>query len=167
MRDLASEIEAKRLGRVPAMSAQAIGQVRALQDASAKLPQIPVRTEHVLHGGMYARTIYVPAGTLTCCCLVKVPTVVIVNGDCIVYAGVDKRLHLEGYNVMAGAAGRKQAFLASTDIQITMIFPTTATSVEEAENQFTDEHDELLSRQTPEFNHAVVTEEQKCLQPQP
>lgn len=146
-----------------AMSPDAIAQVRALQDISAQLPQLAVRTEHVLHAGMYARTIFVPKGALVCCCLIKVPTVVIIHGDCVVYTGVDSRMDLAGYHVLAGPAGRKQAFLAHTDIEITMIFPTTATTVEEAERQSTDEHDELLSRQFPEHNHVLITEEQLCL----
>ena len=44
---------------IPAMSATAIRAVRALEERLLALPQVPIETRHVLHAGMYARTICV------------------------------------------------------------------------------------------------------------
>lgn len=133
---------------IPAMTPAAIDRVRLLEGERAALPQVPIRTEHLLHAGMYARTVYVPAGVLITGVLIKVATVLIVEGDALIYLGHEKPLEVAGYNVLPASAGRKQAFVARSDMRLTMIFPTTAATVEEAEREFTDEVDLLASRRT-------------------
>lgn len=128
-----------------AMSNTAIGKVRALETAALALPQVEIQTDHVLHAGVYTRTVMVPAGVVITGVLVKIPTVVIVAGEAIVY-GEQGAMPLSGYTVLQAAAGRKQAFVAVTDIHITMTFATSAQTVEEAEAEFTDETDLLVSR---------------------
>ena len=128
-----------------AMSETAIGKVRALEQAALAQPQIEIHTDHVLHAGTYVRTVKVPSGVVITGVLVKIPTVVIVSGDAIVY-GEDGAIPLTGYTVVRAQAGRKQAFVALTDIHITMTFATSAKTVEEAEAEFTDEADMLVSR---------------------
>jgi hypothetical protein len=143
---------------VPAMSPQVIAKVRTLQAELAKFPQVPVRMHHVLHGGMYARTCYVAAGHLAACCLVKVPTIVVLAGSAELYVGKDEPLRLDGYNVVPASAGRKQVFHSVTDIALTMFYVTKAKTVEQAENEFTDEADTLASRRD-NLNTIVVTGE--------
>jgi hypothetical protein len=111
-----------------------------------KLPQVHLRTEHVLHAGMYARTVRIKAGVLFTSVLIKVPTMVTVNGKCRVSAGEGSR-DLEGYNVLPACAGRKMIYLTFEDTDITMVFPSNAKTIEEAERQFTDDAEMLLSRQ--------------------
>jgi len=118
---------------------------------------IDVPTEHVIHGGMYTRTILMPAGMVLTGALLKVATVVIVTGTAAVLAG-DVWLRLEGYNVIPASAGRKQVFVSYTPVIITMAFPTRAKTVEEAEAEFTDEADGLLSRRQ-DANRVVITGE--------
>lgn len=132
-----------------AMSLDAIDKVRRLELLSLEHPQVQILIEHVLHAGMYARTAHVPAGVMITGVLVKVPTILIVKGDAIVYVGDDTPLHCIGYNVLQGAAGRKQAFVAETDLCLTMLFPTEAKTVAEAEAEFTDEIEMLQSRRDP------------------
>jgi len=144
---------------VPAMSDKGIENVRRLERAAAERPQVPIRTEHLLHGGMYARTVYVPAGLLITGALIKIATVLIVQGDVMIYVEGDEPLHATGHNVLPASAGRKQAFVAESDMVLTMIFPTVATTVEEAEAQFTDEGALLASRRDPALNEIVVTGE--------
>jgi hypothetical protein len=143
---------------IPPMNDYALGRVRELQAALEKLPQVPVRMHHVLHGGMYARTCYVPAGHVAACCLVKVPTIVALAGSANLYVGTDEPLRLDGYNVLAASAGRKQAFLSLTDIALTMYTVTNARTVEEAENELTDEADTLASRRDG-LNTTIITGE--------
>lgn len=123
-----------------------LAKVRSLESLAEKQPQVPIRTEHTFHAGMYARTIYVPKGVMITGVLIKVPTLLICQGDVMIYVGGDAPLHATGYNVITAEAGRKQAFVAQGDMALTMLFPTKATTVEEAEEEFTDEADKLLSR---------------------
>lgn len=142
---------------IPAMSEEAIAKVRLVEDLSlAQLPQLEIPTDHVIHGGLYARTIMIPANTLLTGALVKLPTLLIVQGDAAVYIG-DDTLEVRGYNVVPAGAGRKQMFLARTDVYLTMIFPTDVMTVEEAERAFTDEYERLMSETAP--NHIVITGE--------
>jgi len=133
---------------IPAMDEAAIDNVRQLTAAMAELPQVPIRTEHILHAGLYARTVFVPAGVIITGVLIKIPTLLIVHGDAMVYIG-GASLRLEGYNVVPAAAGRRQVFVAESDLHLTMLFASDAASVDQAERQFTDEFEQLVSRKEP------------------
>lgn len=139
------------LSVINTMSPSAVAKVAAFEDVLLTLPQVDIATQHTLHAGMYARTVMVPAGTVMTGALIKVATLVIINGDVVVYTDMGS-VHIEGYAVLSAAAGRKQAFRTNTDTHITMIFPTQATSVAEAETQFTDETDRLMSRKDGAVN---------------
>lgn len=103
--------------------------------------------EHHLHAGMYARTCRLAANMVITSVLIKIPTLLIVNGDCIVLAG--NRWHeLKGYHVIPAGMNRKQIYVTRDVTEITMIFPTEAKTVQEAEEEFTDEAANLLSRRT-------------------
>lgn len=132
-------------GRVPASSADFLAAIRKLEAHVAEQPQVDIATHHVLHGGMYARTICIPAGVVLTGAQIKVATMLIVSGHVRVTVGNDVS-DIAGYHVLAASAHRKQAFLAIEDTQLTMLFPTSAATVEDAEREFTDEHDKLFSR---------------------
>lgn len=134
---------------IPSMSKAAIDKVREMETLAFKMPQVQLDTTHVLHGGMYARTVRLPAGVMITGALIKVASTLIIQGDVLVYTGDETRL-LEGYNVLPAEAMRKQAFVAKTEAHLTMIFPTNAQTIEDAENEFTDEAGLLMSRQTKE-----------------
>ena len=141
---------------VSAMPQSAITDVIALEDEVLKLPQVDIKTQHSFHAGMYARTIMIPAGVILTGSLIKIATILVINGDAIVYTA-DGPVHISGYNVMLCSEGRKQAFLAHEDTFLTMIFPSSATTVEEAEFEFTDEAHRLSSRRDDATN-IIVTE---------
>ena len=48
--------------QIQAMSNDSLARVEALEECMLDLPQLELTTEHVIHGGMYARTIVIPAG---------------------------------------------------------------------------------------------------------
>lgn len=129
---------------LPAMSSASVEAVRRLEGAALELPQVGISTEHALHGGMYARTIMIPAGVVLTGAEIKIPTILIISGDALVY-GDAGLVRFCGYHVTLGEVGRKQAFLALEDTYLTMLFPTTATCVDAAEREFTDEYDLLGS----------------------
>lgn len=144
--------------RINAMTPAAINNVRALEEISKMVDQIQIETVHAIHGGMYSRTIELPSGTILTGAYVKVPTMVIVSGDASVYAG-DDTFRFRGHHVLPASAGRKQAFVAHENTSITMVFVTDAKTVEEAENQLTDEPEILMSRQDGAVNHIIITGE--------
>lgn len=143
--------------RIPSMNQIAIDNVRQLESYTLQGPQIKIPTDHIFHAGVYARTIMIPAGVVLTGALIKIATVLIMSGNCIVFIG-DKSIEREGYHVFAAEANRKQAFIAKEDTYLTMIFSSNALSIEEAEEQFTDEFDRLSSRYDDAVNHIIVTE---------
>lgn len=127
------------------MTDDAIDKVYQLEAVTSAQPQVHIPTEHVIHAGMYLRTIRIPAGTLLTGVFIKIPTCLVVSGSVTTFVG-DEFRELNGYNVIAASARRKQVFMAHSDVDMTMMFPTDARTVAEAEAQFTDEVDLLMSR---------------------
>lgn len=127
-------------------NALAIQKVTELGEELKKhFPEHVFPVEHFIHGGLYARTIRMPAGTAAVGSLVKVPTVLIVNGHVQINSG-DRVYELNGYYVLPGEPYRKQFARALEDTEITMIFATEAKAVDEAEKEFTDEFADLQNR---------------------
>jgi len=143
---------------IPAMSDEVISKVRTLEQTVFEQEQLALVTNHLLHGGLYMRTIKMLAGSVLTGALVKIPTTLIVNGVVSVYMG-DKTKLFSGYNVIPASGGRKQAIYAYADSDLTMVFPTAAKTIQEAEEEFTDELDMLVSRNNPDSNVVVITGE--------
>ena len=143
---------------LPATAIEYLEKVVAVEQKVREMPQIVVQTEHVLHAGMYARTVRLEAFVLIVGVLIKRPTMLVVNGHAQVFAG-DCWHKIEGYNVIPASAGRKQIYVTSGPTEITMLFPTKATTVEQAEAEFTDESENLISR-TYEHDLVTITGEQ-------
>ena len=140
------------------MTEVAIDNVRQLQEYVLQQPQTKIPTFHLFHAGMYARTIILPANTRLVGALIRIATIVIVDGDFTVFIG-DNVVEKHGHHIFAASAHRKQAFIAKTDTHITMIFRTDATNVEKAEEEFTDEFALLFSRNNDAVNHVTITGE--------
>ena len=140
------------------MSAEAIDKVRQLEAFTREFPQVEIATEHVLHGGMYARTICIPAGVVLTGVFIRVPTLLVFDGNATVNAGKDA-VTLVGYHVLAASAHRRQAFLAHADTRLTMVFASQAKTVAEAEDEFTDEAHLLFSRKPGAINRINITGE--------
>lgn len=130
---------------VPATSPELLLKVRDFERAAIRADQVPVATEHLLHAGMYARTVRLKPGTAITGALIKRATMLVIQGSVLMLVNAGFA-DLHGYNVIPASAGRKQVFVARSDVDITMIFPTAARTVGEAEAEFTDEVDLLLSR---------------------
>ena len=130
--------------------------VGAIQEFIGKLPQIEIQTDHILHGGIYTRTIRLDAEVVIVGAHVLVPSTLVICGKTRVFTG-ESWIELEGYNVIAAGAGRKQIFVTRTETWITMSFRTDAKTVEEAENEFTDEAESLMSRSHSEFDTVLIT----------
>ena len=116
----------------------------------------------MLHAGMYARTVYLPAMGHFTNVLIKIPTTLVVSGYCYFLAG-QQWVKIVGQHVVPAGANRKQICITKEPTTVTMLFPTNAKTVEEAEMQFTDEINDLLSRRQPQSNFALVTGVEPCL----
>ena len=132
---------------LPATTSEYLEKLCAVEQKVREMKQIIVQTEHVLHAGMYARTVRLEANVLIVGVLIKRPTMLVVHGYAQVFAG-DRWYSIEGYNVIPASAGRKQMYVTSQPTEITMLFPTKAKTVEEAEAEFTDEAEGLISRKS-------------------
>ena len=119
--------------------------VSRLEAAAERFPQVSVETRHTFHAGVYARTVVIPAGVVITGALIKIPTLLTVCGDVMLHSE-GGAIRLIGHHLIRGEAGRKQAFVAVSDTVLTMMFATGATTIEEAEGEFTDETAKLLSR---------------------
>lgn len=144
-------------GLVPT-NPETLEKIAVVHEALLRCDQVDITTEHVLHGGMYSRTIRLAPGIVMVGSLIKLATVLIVNGSTSVLIG-DERFDLEGYNVLPGCAGRKQLFVTHGLVEMTMIFPTQAKTVEEAENEVFAEADLLMSRSDGSRDIITITGE--------
>lgn len=140
---------------LPPTTPRALEVVREIEERVLSAPQLDVETWHVLHAGVYSRTICIKAGCVLTGALTKIPTTLTISGDCSILIGDGEEIIVEGYHVLAAAAGRKQAFIAHEDTHVTMSFKTEARTIEQAEAEFTDEADRLMSRAG--VNHVVIT----------
>lgn len=140
---------------LPATGEDVLVKIKLLEEKIGDLKQIQFRTEHVFHAGMYARTIRIPPATAFISVLIKRATLLILRGTCDILCG-ERMIRFQGYNVIPADAGRKTVYFTRTAVELTMIFPSNAKTVEEAEAEFTDEAESLMSR--TQENDIVVTE---------
>lgn len=154
--DFSAFIERRPSLTLAPASRQTLDKIQIVHEALLQVADVEVTTEHVLHGGMYIRTLRREAGIVSVGSLIKLPTILIVNGSASVWAG-DGWTELEGYNVIPGHAWRKQIFVTRGPVEMTMIFATQAKTVEEAENEVFAEADALISRKDGSRDTTIIT----------
>jgi hypothetical protein len=152
-----SDIVPVRATLAPA-SQSSIAKVDALKKAMLKLPQLQFVTEHLLHAGMYTRTLFLPAGAVCTAVFFKIPTVIVIVGRADIFSN-DDVISVDGYTVVPGSAGRKIAVWAISRIGASMIFPTKAKTVEEAQEEFTNEAELLVPLSEKNRHRIVITGE--------
>jgi hypothetical protein len=141
--------------RPPALvapDAQTLDMLRNVDDMMREAPQADIQIDHLIHGGMYARTARVPAGTLVSGAVLSRATVLVVHGDVTVFTGTES-VRLTGFHVLPGSAGRKQLFRTHSETHMTMVLPSSAQSVDEAEHDFTCEPELLMTT----AGHVTIT----------
>lgn len=139
-------------------SQDALDKIQIIHETILQFEQIPITTAHLIHGGMYARSIRLEPETRMVGSLIKLPTLLIVNGDTAILVG-DTLIELSGYNVIPGCAGRKQVFITHGTVEMTMIFATSAKTVEDAENEVFAEAELLMSRNDSSRDIFTITGE--------
>lgn len=149
---------APRSKKITAMSASSVQKVRELESKMLERPQVNVVTRHLIHAGVYHRTLTLPATALMAGALIKRSTTLIVSGDVTIYID-DEPIRFTGYHVLPASAGRKQAMYAHEETSLTMLFATSAKTVEEAEREFTHDTGMLGSRKDIDDNIIEITGE--------
>ena len=122
-----------------------VATVRQLESYLLALPQIDLATTHVVHGGMCARTILIPAGTVLTGAQTNLDNICIICGDITVTTDAGPR-RLTGYHVLPANAGAKRVGVAHADTWWTTIHCTDLTDITDIENEMTDEGAALGSR---------------------
>lgn len=151
MNDVATLVRA-----IPRMSESAIEKVSRLEEFNLQHRQENIPTRHVFHAGIYSRTIMIPKGVWLTGAYIIIPTLLVVSGHALVFSD-DTWIEVAGYQVMPARAGRKQAFIALENTDLTMNFSTTAKTVESAEEEFTNEAHRLMSRRPDAENFVIFT----------
>lgn len=142
------------------MSEDDIALATQAEEYIKEFEQEDIATSHIIHGNVYSRTILLKRDTTLAGALIKVPTILILSGDASVYIGSDV-LHYVGYNVIVGYPNRKQIIHAESDVYVTMIMSTDAKSIKEAEIEFTDDWERLMSAQPDAENEVTITNIEK------
>jgi hypothetical protein len=137
-------------------------QVERLKEAMANIPQLQIDTHHLCSGGMYARTGFIPAGTVITGCTHKTDHFSILAGD----ASLTIDDHVErvtGYNVLPTKKGMTRAIYAHSDCWMTTICKTDKTDLTDIEDDLVEDAHTLQTR-NPELsqNKLVLIEEAVC-----
>jgi hypothetical protein len=119
--------------------------VRRLEGELLKLPQVDLKTQTLLHGGMCARTILIPAGAALTGAVTNKANFCVMVGDITVTTD-DGMRRLTGFHVIPAGPGFKRAGYAHQDTFWTTVWPTEAACVEDAEDEMTPESNLLQTR---------------------
>jgi hypothetical protein len=125
-------------------------QVRRLEQVILQAPQVDLGTTHVVHGGMCARTIFIPAGTVLTGAVTNLDNVCVLSGD-ITVTTRDGPKRLTGFHVLPADKGFKRAGVAHADTYWTTVWPTGLTDITEIENEMTEEATQLQTRRALGF----------------
>lgn len=119
--------------------------VRALESIMLQLPQRKLDVSHVVHGGMCARSMFIPAGTVLTGALTNCDNICVVFGDITVTTD-DGPQHIVGFHVLPAKAGAKRAGVTHGDTWWTTIHCTEYTDIAAIEDEMTSESSMLLTR---------------------
>lgn len=133
------------------MSGRNIAIANAVEKKVLTLEQTLNTTMHSIHDGVYTRSMKLSQGEMLVSANIKIPTTLIIQGNIELTIG-DDIVKINGFDVVVADGNRKQLMYANEDTFLTMIFKTNARTIEEAEMQFTDDYDKLMSRQDSSIN---------------
>jgi len=121
--------------------------IATLKKQLQQLPQITIETKHLIHGGMYGRTVFIPAGSTVTGAKTNIDNICTVSGDITV--STDKGVvRLTGYNVIPANSGYSRAVYAHADTYWTTFLVTDSDNVQAIEEAMTDAAATLQTRKT-------------------
>lgn len=119
--------------------------VDKLEEELGKVPQIDLQTQHHLSGKIYARTIFIPAGTALVGTTHKKDHMNVMFGDITVTTD-EGVVRFTGYHVIPAKAGFKRAGIAHADTLWTTLCYTEETDLEKIEEESVVEVERLQTR---------------------
>ena len=134
-----------------AMSRGDIEKIRGIREALKEElvanpnAEVEIPCEQHLHAGFYSRTIFIPKDTVAVGVTITKDTQLVISGHVLMNDGTHV-VEIDGYRVLECKAGRAQIARTLEDTYMTMSFATDAKTVREAEDEFTDEPEQLLTR---------------------
>ena len=127
--------------------------VKVLEQHLLTLPQIDLETQHIVHGGVSARWILIPAGGTLTGALTNLANVCVVVGDITVTTEAGPR-RLTGFHVLPAEPGAKRAGHAHADTWWCTVHHTKLTDIAAIEDEMTAEAAMLQTRR-PAINYAA------------
>lgn len=119
--------------------------VEELEAHVLQLPQVDLHTTHELSGGVYARTIVIPAGTVLTGAAHKKDHLNIMQGD-ITVSTDDGMKRMSGQHVIPTKAGMKRVGYAHSETIWTTICHTNLMDIESIEEELVEEPERLQTR---------------------
>lgn len=136
---------------IPSSSPAALAVLEVLERGLLERPQIPLQTHHYLWAGVYYRWVCMPEGVVLTGAVIRIPTLLTLSGDVSVWVeGTWTRY--TGVAVLPCEPHRKSLMVAHIPTHLLMGFGTAATTADEAEREFCEHPERLLSRAQPELN---------------
>lgn len=120
-------------------------QVRALEAVLGEMPQPILPPICVAHGGVAARAVLIPAGSVLTGCQTNLDNVCIVLGDITVTTDDGPR-RLTGFHMLPASRGTKRVGHAHADTWWVTVHHTKLTDQRDIEDEMTDESASLNSR---------------------
>lgn len=131
-------------GDLQSTSAEGKQRLARLREVMETLPPVHLPTIQKLYAGCYSRTLFIPAGSVVESVEIKCPTQLVVIGHARFSDG-DHTTEVNGAQVFTGLPWRKGACYAISDVVTVMFFASNAKTFAEAEREFTNEVDDLLT----------------------
>ena len=141
---------------VPTGEVPTLDNIEEFNELLQQFPQEHIPVQHLVHGGMYSRTIRVKAGTYAVGAMLNHDNISVMVGDCTCSTD-DGMVRLTGFNVLPASAGGKRVgyFHSDTDWTMIMRIPDGMRDVDAIEQYITCEYDKiqtqtLLSKESPQ-----------------
>ena len=122
-----------------------LAKILKLEEALQHFPQMQIPTYGLIHGAMFARTMFIPAGLVLTGAHTKLDNISIIFGD--VTATTDEGpKRLTGYHVVPALSGKKRVVITHADTYWTTLIHTTSQDIEEIQFLMTDEVERLQTQ---------------------
>lgn len=120
-------------------------QIERLAGCLEHMPQVDLQTQHAINGGMYARTIFIPAGCTLVGAAHKTDHLNVMVGDITVWTEQGMK-RLQGFHVLPTKAGAQRAGHAHADTWWTTICRTDETEIAAIEADLVEQPERLQTR---------------------
>ena len=137
--EIAAEIEASvALVPVPMPIKPTLEQIKRIESYILQMPQVDTPTTHYFSPGLYAREMFIPAGTVLTGAVHKVEHLALFVGDITVWTEEGMK-RLTGHHTFISKPGAKRVGFAHADTWCTGFFATDKTDVRELEEELVED----------------------------